>query len=262
MSKLQARALADVSAGIILAEVEIAVPPERVFRALSSEEVTQWWGDDGTYRTTGWQADLREGGHWKATGQGADGVAFCVEGEYLVVEPHRKIVQTWKPDWDGGRATSLTYTLTPTDTGTLLTVRHEGFAVDQADSCRSHAQGWEGVLTWLRAWIAKPAQTPQPKHYLLRLLPPRGSFAMDMTAQEREAMSAHAAYWGEQMQAGRVIMFGPVLDPAGVWGLLALEVQHDDDMHALKNADPALSGIPGMRWEVLPFLQAVVRPPA
>lgn len=260
-TKQQARALADVSTGIILAEVEIAVPPQRVFTALTSQEVTAWWGDDGTYRTTDLTADLRVGGKWKASGVGADGHAFSVEGEYLVVEPPHKIVQTWRPDWDAGRATTLTYSLTPTESGTLLTVRHEGFASDQAESCRSHAGGWEMVLGWLQSWLcAAAAPAPQLKRYLLRLIPPRRSFASDMSDQEREVMVRHAAYWGEHLRAGRVVIFGPVLDPAGPWGMLALEVKDDNEMNALKDADPVLAGIPGMRMEVLPFLRAVVRP--
>lgn len=215
-TKPEARALADVSAGIIIATVEIAVPVERVFTALSSQEVTAWWGDDGTYRTTDWTADLRVGGRWKASGVGADGHAFSVEGEYLVVEPPCKIVQTWRPDWVGGHATTLTYSLAPTGTGTLLTIRHEGFGSDQAESCRSHARGWEKVLGWLQSWLsAAAAPAPELKRYLLRLIPPRKSFATDATAQEREVMTRHANYWADQLRAGRVVMFGPVLDPAG-----------------------------------------------
>jgi uncharacterized protein YndB with AHSA1/START domain len=38
--KSTARAVADVTAGTIVATIEIAVPPERVFRALASEELT------------------------------------------------------------------------------------------------------------------------------------------------------------------------------------------------------------------------------
>ncbi|WP_427914811.1 SRPBCC domain-containing protein [Ramlibacter sp. MMS24-I3-19] len=260
-SKQQARALADVSTGIILAEVEIAAPPERVFTALTSQEVTAWWGDAGTYRTTDWIADLRVGGRWKASGVGADGRAFAVEGEYLVIEPPRRIVQTWRPDWVGGQPTTLTYSLAPAETGTLLTVRHEGFNGDQAESCRSHAGGWEKVLGWLQAWLsAAPAPAPELRRYLLRLVPPRKNFASDATAREREVMARHAAYWGEHLRAGRVVMFGPVLDPAGPWGMAALEVKDENELNALKDADPALAGIPGMRWEVLPFLRAVVRP--
>lgn len=259
-TRQQARALADVSTGIILAVVDIEASPERVFAALTTQEVTAWWGDDGTYRTTDWSADLRVGGKWKASGVGADGHAFAVEGEYLVVEPPRKIVQTWRPDWAGGQPTTLTYSLTPSGTGTMLTVRHEGFGDDQAESCRSHGGGWEMVLGWLQSWLSAAAPAPELKRYLLRLIPPRKSFASDATAQEREVMVQHATYWSDHLRAGRVVMFGPVLDPAGPWGMLALEVKDDNEMNALKDADPALAGIPGMRWEVLPFLRAVVRP--
>lgn len=261
-TRQKARALADVSTGIILAEVEITAPPERVFTALSSQEVTSWWGDDGSYRTTEWAADLRVGGRWRASGVGADGQSFCVQGEYLVVDRPRKIVQTWRPDWDAGRATTVTYSLTPTSIGTMVTVRHEGFGDDQAESCRSHASGWEMVLGWLQSWLSAPASnsSPELRRYLLRLIPPRKDFATDATQQEREVMMRHANYWADHLRAGRVVMFGPVLDPAGPWGMLALEVKDDDEMNALKDADPVVEGIPGMRWEVLPFMRAVVRP--
>ena len=39
VSKGDARAVADLSTGLILASVEIAAPPERVFAALSTAEV-------------------------------------------------------------------------------------------------------------------------------------------------------------------------------------------------------------------------------
>ena len=255
------RALADVQVGIILAEVEINVNPRRVFRALTSEEVTEWWGSDATYRTTAWVADVRVGGRWKATGVGADGQQFSVGGEYLAIEPGERIVQTWVPDWDPGASTTLTYRLTPTEAGTRLTIRHEGFTAAQQESCASHAAGWEMVMGWLKGWLAAPEpSTTQPSRYLLKLMPPRPTFALDMTPQEQAAMGQHAQYWSAQMDAGRAIVFGPVLDPAGVWGLLALEVSNEQELNALKDGDPALSGIPGMRWEVMPFLQSVARP--
>lgn len=142
------RAVADLSAGLILATVEIAVPPERVFRALTSEEVVKWWGSDQAYRTTGWKADLRVGGRWRSEGVGADGKPFSVGGTFLEVDPPRRLVQTWEPDWDPGPPTTLTYRLDPTPLGTRLTVRHEGFS-GRTESCDAHTSGWELVLGWL-----------------------------------------------------------------------------------------------------------------
>ncbi|TIT59516.1 MAG: ATPase, partial [Mesorhizobium sp.] len=44
------RAIADVSSGTILATVTIAVPPERVFHALTAEDqIPLWWGSDEQY---------------------------------------------------------------------------------------------------------------------------------------------------------------------------------------------------------------------
>jgi uncharacterized protein YndB with AHSA1/START domain len=150
-----ARAVADVSNGILLANVEIAAPPERVFRALTSNDITLWWGSDDTYRTTKWTGDVRPGGTWVAEGVGPDG-PFSVRGEFLEVDAPHKIVQTWRAAWDGDHATTLTYRLEPIVGGTRVTLRHEGFG-DRAESCRSHGNGWERVLTWLQSYLAESA---------------------------------------------------------------------------------------------------------
>jgi hypothetical protein len=44
----------------ILAELFIDAPPARVFQAITDPaQLLQWWGQEGMYRTTGWQGDLR-----------------------------------------------------------------------------------------------------------------------------------------------------------------------------------------------------------
>lgn len=125
-STKSARSIADLDEGLILATVIIAVPPERVFRALT-EEVAKWWGSDQVYRVTRWTADLRPGGPWRSEGVGADGAPFSVQGEYLEIDPPHKLVQTWSYDWGEKHETKLTYRLQPIAEGTKLTIRHEGF---------------------------------------------------------------------------------------------------------------------------------------
>lgn len=148
-----AKAFADIGAGVILARVDIASSPERVFRALTNpQEITQWWGSCESYRTESWTADLRVGGAWKAEGRGADGAPFTVSGKFLEFDPPHKLVKTWKPDWDGGHETVVTYQLDATDAGTRVTVRHEGF-VGRAASCEQHSAGWESVLGWLSGYL-------------------------------------------------------------------------------------------------------------
>ena len=109
-----ARAIADVSAGVILATVTIAASPERVFRAITEPgEIVRWWGSDELYRTTSHTADLRPGGAWRSEGKGSDGTPFVVEGEFIVVEPPHRLSMTWKPAWDGGNVTTVNYLLEP-----------------------------------------------------------------------------------------------------------------------------------------------------
>jgi uncharacterized protein YndB with AHSA1/START domain len=146
-----ARAVADVTRGMLLATIDIQATPERVFRAVTSEELTRWWGSEDTYRTTKWTGDLRVGGAWRTEGVSRDGKPFAVEGEFLVVDPPHQLVQTWRYDWDpSGTVTTITWRFEAIEDGTRITVRHEGFGEAHA-ACESHAEGWERVLAWLSA---------------------------------------------------------------------------------------------------------------
>ena len=37
------------------------------------------------------------------------GVPFSVEGEFLEIDPPRKLVQTWKPEWDEGHVPGVAH---------------------------------------------------------------------------------------------------------------------------------------------------------
>jgi uncharacterized protein YndB with AHSA1/START domain len=251
-----ARAIADVTGGVILATVEIAAPPERVFRAISSAEMTKWWGSDDTYRTTGWTGDLRVGGRWRAEGRGNDGKPFAVEGEFLEIDPPRKLVQTWNPSWDQSEPTKITYLLEPTADGTRIVLRHEGFG-RRHESCNSHANGWERVLGWLQKHMEPAAAESGGAFFVCRLLPPRATFMQDMTADELVVMQAHAVYWQAQLQAGNAILFGPVADPKGGWGLGVVRAADEAAVRAFEAGDPVIKSGRGFRYEILPMLRAV-----
>ena len=113
---------------MILATVTIAAPPERVFRAITEPgEIVALVGlgralpHDQPHRRSA------AGRRLASEGKGADGTPFAVEGEFIVVEPPHRLSMTWKPAWDGGNVTTVTYLLEPTEGGTRLTLRHEGF---------------------------------------------------------------------------------------------------------------------------------------
>jgi uncharacterized protein YciI len=99
----------------------------------------------------------------------------------------------------------------------------------------------------------------EKKYFLAKLIPPRPSFTTDMTAKERQVMMDHGAYLRNYVEAGTVIVMGPVLDPAGSWGLAVFEASSEDVVRSITARDPTvLSGL-GFRWEIYPMAQAVVR---
>jgi uncharacterized protein YndB with AHSA1/START domain len=243
---MKAHAIADVTEGIVLARVEIGVPPERVFRAISTEELAKWWGSAELYRTTQHTVDLRPGGAYRSDGIGADGTPFHVSGKILEVDPPKRLVQTWQPSWESGPSSTVTWTLEAIPTGTRLTLRHSGFT-DPA-SCESHAQGWERVLGWLVGSIA-----PARAYFMSRLLPPRPSFMIDMTADERAIMGAHAQYWRGKLAEGKALAFGPVGGPHGGFGLGLFAAPDEPALLAMQADDPAIKADVGFSYENSPM---------
>jgi uncharacterized protein YndB with AHSA1/START domain len=149
------RALANVDGGVIKAEIEIAAPPHRVFRSLTDPaELAAWWGSDEMYRTTEWTIDLRPGGTWSTVALGADGSRMTIDGEYLEVDPPRRLVHTWRPSWDDYAETTVRYDLVPTATGTRVLVTHTGFG-DRAEQAAGTGEGWTRVLEWLGQFAEK-----------------------------------------------------------------------------------------------------------
>lgn len=252
--KSAARAVCDVTDGTILATVEIAAPPERVFRAISDpKELPAWWGSDDDYRVTKYTADVRVGGKWRSEGKGNDGSEFAVEGEFVEIDAPKKLVQTWVAPWDGGNTTTITYRLESIDGGTRVTLRHHGFA-GRPDSCRSHTEGWERVLSWLCAFATNE---PSLSAFMLKLIPPRPTFGADMNAEERAVMFEHQTYWRGKLAEGRAVVFGPVADPKGGFGLGVIRAANLEEVKAFEAKDPAIASGRGFRYEVLPMLQAV-----
>ena len=147
-----ARAVADIAQGLILASVEIAAPPERVFRALASPEITAWWEAPGVFRTTEWSGEVRVGGRWRAAGKRATQEPFVLEGEFLEVDPPRKLVHTWHLVGTPIKPTTVTYLLEPLAGGTRITLRHTGFDPRLPFAGTTH--GWETSFTRLAEILA------------------------------------------------------------------------------------------------------------
>ena len=76
---------------------------------------------------------------------------------------------------------------------------------------------------------------------MFRLKAPRPTFALDMTEEEREVMGRHAAHWQPFVDSGQMVVFGPVLDSTGSWGLGVIEAEDEDELRAFAAADPVVT---------------------
>jgi uncharacterized protein YciI len=77
--------------------------------------------------------------------------------------------------------------------------------------------------------------------FVFRLEAPRPTFALDMTDEEREIMGRHAAYWQPFIDSGQMVIFGPVLDSTGSWGLGVIEAADEDELRTFAAGDPVVT---------------------
>ena len=77
--------------------------------------------------------------------------------------------------------------------------------------------------------------------FVFRLKAPRPNFALDMTDDEREIMRRHAAHWQPYIDSGQMVVFGPVLDDTGSWGLGVVEAEDEDEVRAFAARDPVVT---------------------
>jgi uncharacterized protein YndB with AHSA1/START domain len=127
-------------------EFEIDAPVAAVWDAWSSADaLAEWWWNHWPDVTIA--ADVRPGGEYRFD---APEHGFTVSGEYLVVEPRRRLAFTWVwTDKDGAlRDEAVDVAFRETATGTALVIRHTGPWAESGPA-ESYRQGWEFVLAEL-----------------------------------------------------------------------------------------------------------------
>lgn len=97
------------------------------------------------------------------------------------------------------------------------------------------------------------------EHFVYKLIAPRPTFPHDMTEAEATVMQEHAAYWSGLVGQGTAVAFGPVFDPAGVWGLAVVEAADEAEVRTIGEGDPAVSSGTAT-FDVFAMPKAMVRP--
>jgi uncharacterized protein YciI len=94
-----------------------------------------------------------------------------------------------------------------------------------------------------QAPAANPApgpHAPAMKMWFVRLIPPRPTFDKNMTEAEQKLMEQHFLYWKDLFEKGVCLFGGPVLDPKGVYGVLAIRAANEVEARSLATADPSV----------------------
>jgi uncharacterized protein YndB with AHSA1/START domain len=132
-------------------EVDLPAPPEEVFRHLTDPAaMIRWMGQHATLEPI-------PGGAFQVDINGVP-----VRGEYLEVDPPRRVLVSWgvagSADMPPG-ATEVEFTLTPTAAGTRLRLVHRGLSAGQQEI---HAMGWRHFLPRLASAAAGDTPGPDP----------------------------------------------------------------------------------------------------
>lgn len=76
------------------------------------------------------------------------------------------------------------------------------------------------------------------KHYLCKFIPPRADFLATMSADEKKWMGQHSVFLNDLLGKGVVVAHGPVMDPAGSYGVSLFQIEDDQNIGELTSQDP------------------------
>jgi uncharacterized protein YndB with AHSA1/START domain len=131
----------------VVIEREISHPPEKLWRALTQPHLMEEW-----LMKTDFKPNV--GHQFKLTGEWG-GVLDC---EVLEVEPHRTLSYTWNfkhQDSAYDLESVVTFTLTPTPTGTHLRMEQSGFRPDQKQAFGGAHAGWKAFFDKLDQLLSR-----------------------------------------------------------------------------------------------------------
>jgi uncharacterized protein YndB with AHSA1/START domain len=119
---------------------EIAYPPEKIWRALTQPHlIEEWLMKNDFTAVVGHSFSLR--GDWGS-----------VDCRLLAIEPPRTLSYSWAAN---GLETIVTWTLTPSGTGTHLRMEQAGFRPDQQQAYQGAKYGWQKFFGQLEQLLAR-----------------------------------------------------------------------------------------------------------
>ena len=129
----------------VVVEREIPYPPEKIWRALTQPDLIEAWLMKNDFKpVVDHRFNLRK--------NPKPDVSIVVDCQVLAVEPHKTLSYTWAAY---GLESVVTWTLTPTSTGTHLRMEQSGFRPDQEPAYQGAKGGWQQFFANLEQVIAR-----------------------------------------------------------------------------------------------------------
>ena len=128
-------------------------PREVLFHAVSAPAaLAAWWGPSG-FTTPEIELDLEVGGRFRFGMQPPDGDLFHLAGEFIEVDPPRRLAYSfrWEEPAPDDQETVVTLTLDALPEGTELHISQGEFATE--DRLALHENGWRDSLVKLRRFL-------------------------------------------------------------------------------------------------------------
>src|ERR1044071_799250 len=120
----------------VVIEREFAFPPEKIWRALTQPHLIEEWLMKNDFKPiVGHRFNLQR--------TPKPDVNIAVACQVQIVEPNNTLSYTWSAY---GLESMVTWTLTPTSTGTLLRMEQSGFRSDQKQAYGGAKVGWQQFL--------------------------------------------------------------------------------------------------------------------
>jgi uncharacterized protein YndB with AHSA1/START domain len=124
----------------VVVERDVAYPTEKIWRALTQPQLIEEWLMKNDFKPAvdhrfNFRAD------WGA-----------VDCQVLAIEPNKTLSYTWAAY---GLESIVTWTLTPTGTGTRLRMEQSGFRADQQQAYQGAKHGWQKFFASLEQVLAR-----------------------------------------------------------------------------------------------------------
>jgi uncharacterized protein YndB with AHSA1/START domain len=161
MPEITTETMATPDQDVLVTEIHIAAPPERIFQALTDpRQLSQWFAGSESCNKKAWEFEARKGGKWRMQDIPSAGreshsehPSIEVHGEVVEYDPPRALAYTWVANSHVNKLipTLVRWELKASGNGTTVKVTHSGLAKEEA-ARKDYAGGWPGVAGSLKKY--------------------------------------------------------------------------------------------------------------